>query len=67
LVDAVKATGSLGIIGVFIPKDPGAADKRMHTLDELAGICELEQRLDGLVAGRRVVGEYRRGQDQAEQ
>src|ERR1017187_2951364 len=25
LVDAVKATGTLGIIGVFIPKDPGAA------------------------------------------
>lgn len=27
LVDAVKATGTLGIIGVFIPKDPGASDK----------------------------------------
>jgi threonine dehydrogenase-like Zn-dependent dehydrogenase len=27
LVDAVKATGTLGIIGVFIPKDPGAEDK----------------------------------------
>ena len=26
LVDAVKATGTLGIIGVFIPKDPGAED-----------------------------------------
>lgn len=26
LVDAVKATGSIGVIGVFIPKDPGAAD-----------------------------------------
>ena len=27
LVDSVKATGALGIIGVFIPKDPGANDK----------------------------------------
>jgi glutathione-independent formaldehyde dehydrogenase len=27
LVDAVKATGTLGIIGVFIPMDPGAEDK----------------------------------------
>ena len=27
LVDTVKATGTLGIIGVFIPKDPGAEDK----------------------------------------
>lgn len=26
LVDAVKATGSIGVIGVFIPQDPGAAD-----------------------------------------
>lgn len=26
LVDAVKATGNLGIIGVFVPKDPGAED-----------------------------------------
>ncbi len=26
LVDAVKATGSIGVIGVFIPKDPGAED-----------------------------------------
>ena len=27
LVDAVKATGSIGVIGVFIPQDPGAEDK----------------------------------------
>jgi glutathione-independent formaldehyde dehydrogenase len=27
LVDSVKATGSIGVIGVFVPKDPGAADK----------------------------------------
>jgi threonine dehydrogenase-like Zn-dependent dehydrogenase len=27
LVDAVKATGTLGVVGVFIPKDPGAEDK----------------------------------------
>ncbi len=27
LVDAVKATGTLGVVGVFIPEDPGAADK----------------------------------------
>jgi glutathione-independent formaldehyde dehydrogenase len=27
LVDAVKATGTLGIIGVYIPEDPHAADK----------------------------------------
>jgi glutathione-independent formaldehyde dehydrogenase len=27
LVDAVKATGYIGVIGVFVPKDPGAADK----------------------------------------
>ncbi len=27
LVDAVKATGSIGVVGVFIPKDPGADDK----------------------------------------
>jgi glutathione-independent formaldehyde dehydrogenase len=26
LVDGVKATGSLGIIGVFVPQDPGAKD-----------------------------------------
>jgi glutathione-independent formaldehyde dehydrogenase len=26
LVDAVKATGTLGVVGVFVPKDPGAAD-----------------------------------------
>ncbi len=26
LVDAVKATGSIGVIGVFIPQDPGADD-----------------------------------------
>jgi glutathione-independent formaldehyde dehydrogenase len=26
LVDGVKATGSLGIIGVFVPQDPGARD-----------------------------------------
>ncbi|WP_263382756.1 glutathione-independent formaldehyde dehydrogenase [Granulicella arctica] len=26
LVDAVKATGSIGVIGVFIPQDPGASD-----------------------------------------
>jgi threonine dehydrogenase-like Zn-dependent dehydrogenase len=27
LVNSVKATGGLGIIGVFVPKDPGAEDK----------------------------------------
>ncbi len=27
LVDSVKATGVLGVIGVFIPQDPGAEDK----------------------------------------
>ena len=27
LVDAVKATGNIGVIGVFIPKDPGAEDE----------------------------------------
>ena len=27
LVDAVKATGYIGVIGVFVPKDPGAQDK----------------------------------------
>lgn len=27
LVDAVKATGTLGVVGVFVPKDPGADDK----------------------------------------
>jgi threonine dehydrogenase-like Zn-dependent dehydrogenase len=27
LVDAVKATGTLGVVGVFIPMDPGAEDK----------------------------------------
>lgn len=27
LVDAVKATGTIGVVGVFIPKDPGAGDK----------------------------------------
>jgi threonine dehydrogenase-like Zn-dependent dehydrogenase len=27
LVDAVKATGTLGVVGVFIPQDPGATDK----------------------------------------
>jgi glutathione-independent formaldehyde dehydrogenase len=27
LVDAVKFAGSIGVIGVFIPKDPGADDK----------------------------------------
>jgi len=26
LVDAVRATGSIGVIGVFIPQDPGAED-----------------------------------------
>jgi glutathione-independent formaldehyde dehydrogenase len=26
LVDSVKATGSIGVIGVFIPQDPGADD-----------------------------------------
>ena len=26
LVDSVKATGTLGVVGVFIPKDPGADD-----------------------------------------
>ena len=26
LVDAVKATGSIGVIGVFVPQDPGADD-----------------------------------------
>ena len=28
LVDAVKATGTIGVVGVFIPTDPGAADAR---------------------------------------
>jgi glutathione-independent formaldehyde dehydrogenase len=27
LVDAVKATGNIGVIGVFVPKDPGAEDQ----------------------------------------
>ena len=27
LVDAVKATGTIGVVGVFIPQDPGADDK----------------------------------------
>jgi glutathione-independent formaldehyde dehydrogenase len=27
LVDAVKATGVLGVVGVFVPQDPGAEDK----------------------------------------
>lgn len=27
LVDSVKATGSLGVVGVFIPQDPGSDDK----------------------------------------
>ncbi|MFS8066453.1 MAG: glutathione-independent formaldehyde dehydrogenase [Byssovorax sp.] len=27
LVKAVKATGSIGVVGVFIPQDPGAQDK----------------------------------------
>ena len=27
LVDAVKATGIIGVVGVFIPQDPGADDK----------------------------------------
>jgi len=27
LVDAVKATGTIGVVGVFIPEDPKAADK----------------------------------------
>ena len=26
LVDCVKATGKIGVVGVFIPKDPGASD-----------------------------------------
>ena len=26
LVDAVKATGQIGVVGVFIPQDPGASD-----------------------------------------
>ena len=26
LVDAVKATGQIGVIGVFVPQDPGASD-----------------------------------------
>ena len=26
LVQSVKATGSIGVVGVFLPKDPGAAD-----------------------------------------
>ena len=26
LVDAVKATGTIGVVGVFVPKDPGADD-----------------------------------------
>jgi glutathione-independent formaldehyde dehydrogenase len=28
LVDAVKATGTLGVVGVFVPQDPGAEDAR---------------------------------------
>ncbi len=27
LVDAVKATGQIGVVGVFVPKDPGAQDE----------------------------------------
>ena len=27
LVDSVKATGTLGVVGVFVPQDPGAEDK----------------------------------------
>jgi glutathione-independent formaldehyde dehydrogenase len=27
LVDAVKATGTIGVVGVFVPQDPGAEDK----------------------------------------
>jgi threonine dehydrogenase-like Zn-dependent dehydrogenase len=27
LVNSVAATGTLGVVGVFIPKDPGAEDK----------------------------------------
>ena len=27
LVDAVKATGTIGVVGVFIPQDPGAGDE----------------------------------------
>ncbi len=27
LVDAVKATGTIGVVGVFVPKDPGGEDK----------------------------------------
>jgi glutathione-independent formaldehyde dehydrogenase len=27
LVDAVKSTGTIGVVGVFIPEDPGAEDK----------------------------------------
>jgi glutathione-independent formaldehyde dehydrogenase len=27
LVDCMKATGTLGVVGVFIPEDPGAADR----------------------------------------
>jgi threonine dehydrogenase-like Zn-dependent dehydrogenase len=27
LVDSVKATGTIGVIGVFVPQDPGADDK----------------------------------------
>jgi glutathione-independent formaldehyde dehydrogenase len=27
LVKSVRATGSLGVVGVFVPEDPGAADK----------------------------------------
>jgi glutathione-independent formaldehyde dehydrogenase len=27
LVDSVKATGILGVVGVFVPQDPGASDK----------------------------------------
>ena len=27
LVDAVKATGTIGVVGVFIPQDPGAQDE----------------------------------------
>ena len=27
LVQTVKATGRIGVVGVFLPEDPGAADK----------------------------------------
>ena len=26
LVNAVKFTGTIGVVGVFVPQDPGAAD-----------------------------------------